>query len=318
MEASRPRTRRESGSKLSAFIGTAKEFLPSDVPTNRVVIQRMLLLREEKLTQGVNIRSYSLKEMIKDVVPLVLRQWMKSNISVVPHVTIGDRAIENKVKTLWEKVTSAAEGRGKADQRKRVEEDLDRLFDIVQCKHQIFTCQQGGLNPPCVPANCPKKVHINCTCSKEKKVPVTELEWLLSQRTKTGEKGGMQMATVDIPATKKHDKAQENKAVRARADLKRKRNAEEKQEELMRRNLEEEEEDETNWELHEDVYVHDYLPPKTKLTKEQERESMRLVKKLLVNWLGEDQVGLVTRYLDEPGVRKNYMAINHAARESLG
>ena len=42
-----------------------------------------------------------------------------------------------------------------------------------------------------------------------------------------------------------------------------------------------------------------------------------LVKKLLVNWLGEDQVGLVTRYLDEPGVRKNYMAINHAARESL-
>ena len=71
----------------------------------------------------------------------------------------------------------------------------------------------GGLYPPCVPANCPKKVHINCTCSKEKKVPVTELEWLLSQRTKTGEKWGMKMATVDIPATvtKKHDKRKKTK-----------------------------------------------------------------------------------------------------------
>ena len=88
MAASKPRTRNESGSKLSAFAGPAKEFLPSDVPTNRAVIQRMLLLREEKLIQGVNIRNYSLKEVTKDIVPLVLRQWIKSNLSFIPPVAI--------------------------------------------------------------------------------------------------------------------------------------------------------------------------------------------------------------------------------------
>ena len=51
--------------------------------------------------QGVNIRNYSLKEVTKDVDPLVLRQWMKSNLSFIPPVTVGERAIEVKVQTLW-------------------------------------------------------------------------------------------------------------------------------------------------------------------------------------------------------------------------
>ena len=58
---------------------------------------------------------------------------------------------------VCEQLTSAAEVRRKADEIKGVEENPDKLFDIVQCTHPIFTCQQGGLLPPCVPANCSKK-----------------------------------------------------------------------------------------------------------------------------------------------------------------
>ena len=51
----------------------------------------------------MNIRNYSLKEVTKDIVPIVLSQWMKSNLSFIPPVTIGERAIEVKVETLWKK-----------------------------------------------------------------------------------------------------------------------------------------------------------------------------------------------------------------------
>ena len=78
---------------------------------------------------------------------------------------------------------------------------LDKLFDIVQCSHQIFLCDEMGAN--CNdPTTCTLMVHIQCTCPKEKKVPQEELQWLRSQRVKVGERAGMQMVGVDKVATK--------------------------------------------------------------------------------------------------------------------
>ena len=38
---------------------------------------------------------------------------------------------------------------------------------------------------------------------------------------------------------------------------------------------------------------------------------------LLEEKLGKDNIQLVTRYLVDPGVRRNYMPVHHAARESI-
>ena len=94
-----------------------------------------------------------------------------------------------KIEALWKRYTSTAMGRGKAGERRQVEESLDKLFDIVRCTHHIFTCQEEGSECSTILPQGSKRVHINCTCSKEMKVPVQELEWLHSQRIKVGEKG---------------------------------------------------------------------------------------------------------------------------------
>ena len=43
----------------------------------------------------------------------------------------------------------------------------------------------------------------------------------------------------------------------------------------------------------------------------------RLVVGLLEEKLGEDNIQLVTRYLVDPGFKRNYMPVHHAARESI-
>ena len=59
---SKPRTRHSSSCKLSDYIGGGKEFILSEVPTNRAMIQRGILLRE----------NYSKDQIAKDLAPLVL------------------------------------------------------------------------------------------------------------------------------------------------------------------------------------------------------------------------------------------------------
>ena len=47
------RARHQSGSKLTQLVGPGKEFMPSEVPTLRAVIQRGLLIKERlQLEQG--------------------------------------------------------------------------------------------------------------------------------------------------------------------------------------------------------------------------------------------------------------------------
>ena len=98
---------------------------------------------------------------------------------------------------------------------------FDKLFDIVQCSHQIFLCDEMGAN--CNdPTTCTLMVHIQCTCPKEKNVPQEELQWLRSQRVKVGERAGMPMVVVDKVATKKHEKYIGKKMRKLEAELKRK------------------------------------------------------------------------------------------------
>ena len=73
---SKPKTRHQSSCKLTEFIGPGKEFALAAVPTNRAVIQKGLLLREDKLAkEGIDAKNYSVKEIYSDLAPLVEAQW---------------------------------------------------------------------------------------------------------------------------------------------------------------------------------------------------------------------------------------------------
>ena len=73
----------------------------------------------------------------------------------------------------------------KAKQIKTYEEKLDKLMDITKCRCEIITCMERQ----CLgPVECWYKDHITCSCTRETKLPVLDLQFLRSQRDKIGER----------------------------------------------------------------------------------------------------------------------------------
>ena len=50
------KTRNDSGSKLTDYLGPGKEFLPTEVPTLRGVLRKALLIQEEHILDEVGDR----------------------------------------------------------------------------------------------------------------------------------------------------------------------------------------------------------------------------------------------------------------------
>ena len=216
------KTRRQSGSKLADFIGPGKEFLPSEVPTLRAVIQQGILIKERALIeQGASKREIHLSEVVYQVVPLIVQQWQKSNARFQPPVIIKEKSIINKVMRLWSRVEEVVWGRAKKAEREKVELLLDKLLDITSCSHTILLCEDPDSS--CNEGkSCKVKAHTKCDCPRENKVPVMELRWLAAQRAKVGEKSSMMMTTNDKDETERQKKSAKRKAEQLKAEEKRK------------------------------------------------------------------------------------------------
>jgi hypothetical protein len=64
----------------------------ASLPTNRAIIQRGLLLRDEKLAvEGREGPRYPVKEMAQDLTALVELQWTKANQSFAPPLTLSNQ-----------------------------------------------------------------------------------------------------------------------------------------------------------------------------------------------------------------------------------
>ena len=88
---------------------------------------------------------------------------------------------------------------------------LDKVVDLLSCKYLIQTCTEALCN------GCSDNAHINCACSKANKIPTIELQFILAQRSKFGEKSSMQMASVDHVETNKINKRIEGQQAREAA-----------------------------------------------------------------------------------------------------
>ena len=75
-------TRLSLNTKLIALVGPGKEFVPSDVPTLRTVIQKGILLQQDSLQSR---RNYPIKVLAKDLAQLILEQWQISNDDFKKH-----------------------------------------------------------------------------------------------------------------------------------------------------------------------------------------------------------------------------------------
>ena len=218
----------------------AKEFLPSEVPTLRAIIQRGLLVRDRLLLeQGSAKTEIHTKDIIAELVPLISTQWQMSNAKFSPPVTIKEDSIRKKVERLWGRVEEVKRGRAGKMEREKVELLLDKLVDITTCPHSIQLCHEPGSGCKDV-KKCKFQAHIKCDCHHEKKVPVLELKWLHAQRTKRGEKSSLMMSTDDKPETEKQRKAEKRRCEKIEADRKRKKKQEDQEQLLIQQKIDSE------------------------------------------------------------------------------
>ena len=118
------------------------------MPTLRAIIQKGILIKErlmiEEMTSKKNIL---VGELVKEVAPLVLAQWQKSNAKFVPPVTITEKRLRQKLEMLWRRVEEVAQGKGKGgrkEEKEKVADLLDKLLDITTCPHTILLCNEEG------------------------------------------------------------------------------------------------------------------------------------------------------------------------------
>ena len=67
------RTRHQSGSKLRELVGAGKEFLLSEVPTLRAVIQRGILIKERwMIEENTGQKKVLVGDIVRELVPLIM------------------------------------------------------------------------------------------------------------------------------------------------------------------------------------------------------------------------------------------------------
>ena len=308
----KPKTRKQSGSKLSEFIGPGKELNPTEVPTARTALQRGLLIKEKWLIEeSLSKTQIRAADVCKELAPIILAQWQKSNPQFRHPVVIKAESLVQKLERLWNRANSVAQG-GKGKQK--LEEELERVLDVTVCPHPILLCQEEGSGcekgEECVP-----KAHIKCDCPLASKVPSLELRWLAFQRRKRGEKSQMMMSNVDKVESQRQEAAAKRKEAALEAQLRKKKKEVEMERMLMERqeesNLLELEENMENCEV-EAESMKEFRPPPA-----QEKEAARvLVDALLKERLG-DSAYLVARFLERPKLKRNTMGVQNTAKASL-
>ena len=142
------KTRKDSQSALSEYLGPSKALLGNELPTLRAILRQGLLFQEEKLLLEDTVKSkYPVSELVIDMAKALSDQWLKANNSFVPPVVIGDLGIQKRLQTAWETLQKIVWKRKlKEAQVKEFEAKLDKLVDITKCKCEIETCE--SLNCP--------------------------------------------------------------------------------------------------------------------------------------------------------------------------
>lgn len=197
-------TRLSTNTKLIALVGPGKEFVPSDVPTLRAVIQKGILLQQDSLQSRTN---YPIKVLAKDLAQLILEQWQISNDDFKKPVTKDEKTIADIIVKKWNTLTKVSRDKANKKDKENIMNCLDKLFDIITCNCIIYLCEDEKIG--CT--GCKFGAHIFCKCSQDQKIPKIELQWLYHQRQKLGEKSILQMSLNDTEESNRKHKGLKRK-----------------------------------------------------------------------------------------------------------
>jgi hypothetical protein len=173
--------------------GTPKELLITELPTLRAILQLGLHLQEEKITmEEVDKRNYNVKDLCNDLAAGVLVPWVKANALFQAPVITSCKSLSNRIQNYWQLAQRIVNNKAKKKETEKFNENLDKMYDLTKCRCPILTCDEFE---KCADYDekCKADFHILCQCVRAEKLPLLELGFILSQRNKVGEKGGMQI-----------------------------------------------------------------------------------------------------------------------------
>lgn len=201
------KTRKKSGTDFKDFMGGAKDFLAGEAPTLRDVIQKGLFLQEQMIMiNDIDYRHIDMKKIFSSVASEVLDIWASANPQFCSPVVASKRALAERIEKSWNVLRSICHGR--ETKKKFVDswnEKLDKVFDIVKCKCNIYLC--SDVESCCGKVDCSSGgAHITCTCEREFKVPKCDLLWLKGQRDKVGTVSKFRFGGIDKVESERIDK----------------------------------------------------------------------------------------------------------------
>ena len=196
-------TRQSQVDNRIQYLGRGKELAEDELPKVRACLQYEIHLRGQEQDEEL-----SLTIMAKQIYCKVALLYCKAIAKIVPPVIMSEKAAIKKILRYWVDVNMVLR-RKKGYQiiQKRIESQLDKLFDIMQCKCEIF-CMEV-LDCSLVKCSCTWKfrlvrsiahwttAHTSRSSPKELKLPKLDLLFLRAQRYKVGEKSAYSMGHVD-------------------------------------------------------------------------------------------------------------------------
>ena len=202
---------RSAQPQLVNLVGPPEDLPLADLPTRRNVLQKMM---QEKLNDPSlrYERHIPTMELAGKTGWAVLSLWTQMNTQMT-RALVKEKEVVRRVFLLWTRMEEVASGgRKKAsgkrkkygqagEERKAFMANLDQLFDIVSCQCPILSCSEFSCSD-----SCKAKVHTNCSCPKEIRIPELELEFINDQRRKSGSKGKLMIAGRDKVETARQQK----------------------------------------------------------------------------------------------------------------
>ena len=185
--------------KLIELVGTGKEFLPSEVPTLRDVIRKAIQIQQMNACKGIHKSKITISDIARELTKLILNQWQKSNDDFQPPVTKDARSISRSIESKWRLLRLISRNKANKGSKEIIMPLLDKLFDITNCRCEIYLCNHDTVNCD----GCSAGAHISCSCPRLQKIPNLELKWLYYQRQKVGEKSQLQISRNDSIETKR-------------------------------------------------------------------------------------------------------------------
>ena len=172
------------------------ELPPSTLPTNKDVIGKVLLEIPKHGEKNIK-KSY---EVTCDE---IIKMYTKVNSSLP---IIQERAVLKRIKKIYENLKQQVKAGYTGKKRDCFVQDLENLFDIVKCKCDMKPCDLFDCEP-----NCQEKIHINCVCPKELRIPPSELIFIYSERNRVDGKSQYVIGSHDKVIESEMNKEQEKK-----------------------------------------------------------------------------------------------------------